>query len=44
MGDSVVVLAPILLKDIIRHKAEKTANNKDLAGMGAEYKFKVHKK
>ena len=27
MGDSAGVLAPVLLKDILRKKAEKTANN-----------------
>ena len=44
MGDSVVVLAPVLLKDILRKKAEKTANNNASAGMGSEYHFKVYKK
>ena len=44
MGDSVGVLAPVLLKDILRKKAEKTANNNASAGMGSQYKFKVYKK
>ena len=44
MGDSVGVLAPVLLKDILRKKAEKTANNNASAGMGSGYKFKVYKK
>ena len=44
MGDSVGVLAPVALKDIIRKKAETTANNKASAGMGSGYKFKVYKK
>ena len=44
MGDSVGVLAPVLLKDILRTKAEKTANNNASAGMGSQYKFKVYKK
>ena len=43
MGDSVGVLAPVLLKDILRKKAEKTANNNDSAGMGSGYHFKVYK-
>ena len=44
MGDSVGVLAPVALKDIIRKKAETTANNNASAGMGSGYKFKVYKK
>ena len=44
MGDSVGVLAPVLLKDILRTKAEKTANNNASAGMGSQYHFKVYKK
>ena len=44
MGDSVGVLAPVLLKDMLRTKAEKTANNNASAGMGSGYKFKVYKK
>ena len=44
MGDSVGVLAPVLLKDILRKKAETTANNNASAGMGSGYKFKVYKK
>ena len=44
MGDSAGVLAPVLLKDILRNKAEKTANNNASAGMGSQYHFKVYKK
>jgi predicted DNA-binding transcriptional regulator YafY len=44
MGDSVGVLAPVLLKDMLRTKAEKTANNNASAGMGSLYHFKVYKK
>ena len=44
MGDSVGVLAPVLLKDMLRTKAEKTANNNASADMGSGYKFKVYKK
>ena len=44
MGDSVGVLAPVLLKDMLRTKAEKTSNNNASAGMGSGYKFKVYKK
>ena len=44
MGDSVGVLAPVLLKDILRKKAETTANNNASAGMGSGYHFKVYKK
>ena len=44
MGDSVGVLAPVLLKDILRKKAETTANNNASAGMGSGYYFKVYKK
>ena len=44
MGGSVGVLAPVLLKDILRKKAEKTANNNASAGMGSGYHFKVYKK
>ena len=44
MGDSVGVLTPVTLKDILRQKAEKTANNNASAGMGSGYKFKVYKK
>ena len=43
MGDSVGVLAPVLLKDILRKKAETTANNNASAGMGSQYHFKVYK-
>ena len=43
-GDSVSVLAPVLLKDILRKKAEQTANNNALVGMGSQYHFKVYKK
>ena len=43
MGDSAGVLAPVLLKDILRTKAEKTANNNASAGMGSGYYFKVYK-
>ena len=43
MGDSVGVLAPVLLKDILRKKTEKTANNNASAGMGSQYHFKVYK-
>ena len=43
MGDSVGVLSPVLLKDILRKKAEKTANNNASAGMGSGYHFKVYK-
>ena len=44
MGDSVGVLAPVLLKDILRKKAEKTANNNTSADIGSTYRFKVYKK
>ena len=44
MGDSAGVLAPVALKDILRKKAETTANNNASAGMGSGYKFKVYKK
>ena len=44
MGDSVGVLVPVTLKDIIRGKAEKTANNNASVGMGSQYHFKVYKK
>ena len=44
MGDSAGVLAPVLLKDILRKKAETTANNNASAGMGSGYHFKVYKK
>ena len=44
MGDSVGVSAPVLLKDILRKKAETTANNNVSAGMGSHYHFKVYKK
>ena len=44
MGDSAGVLAPVLLKDILRKKAETTANNNASAGMGSRYHFKVYKK
>jgi hypothetical protein len=43
MGDSVGVLAPVALKDIIRKKAETTAINNASAGMGSQYHFKVYK-
>ena len=44
MGDSAGVLAPVALKDILRKKAETTANNNASAGMGSQYHFKVYKK
>ena len=44
MGDSVGVLAPVLLKDILREKAITAVNNNASAGMGSEYFFKVYKK
>ena len=44
MSDSVGVLASVLLKDILRKKAERAANNNASAGMGSQYKFKVYKK
>ena len=44
MGDSAGVLAPVALKDILRKKAETTANNNASAGMGSGYHFKVYKK
>ena len=44
MGDSVGVLAPVLLKDILRKKAETTAINNVSAGMGSQYHFKVYKR
>ena len=44
MGETVGVLAPVLLKDILRKKAETTANNNASAGMGTHYHFKVYKK
>ena len=44
MGDSAGVLAPVALKDILRKKAETTANNNASAGMSSGYKFKVYKK
>ena len=44
MGGLVSVLAPVLLKDILRTKAEKAANNNSSACMGSQYKFKVYKK
>ena len=44
MGDSVGVLSPVLLKDILRKKAETTANNNASAGIGSQYHFKVYKK
>ena len=44
MGDSVGVLAPVTLKDIIRKKAKTTAINNTSAGMGSQYHFKVYKK
>ena len=43
MGDSAGVLAPVALKDILRKKAETTANNNASAGMGSQYHFKVYK-
>ena len=43
MGDSAGVLAPVALKDILRKKAETTANNNASAGMGLGYHFKVYK-
>jgi hypothetical protein len=44
MGDSVGALAPVALRDILRKKAETTANNNALGGMGSGYHFKVYKK
>ncbi len=44
MGDSVRVLAPVLLKDILRTKTVKTLDNNALVGMNSEYHFKVYKK
>ena len=44
MGDSAGALAPVALRDILRKKAEKTANNNASAGMGSGYHFKVYKK
>lgn len=43
MGNSAGVLAPVLLKDILCKKAEKTAINNASAGMGSQYHFKVYK-
>ena len=43
MGDSVGALAPVALRDILRKKAETTANNNALGGMGSGYHFKVYK-
>ena len=42
MGNSAGVLAPVLLKDILCKKAEKTAINNASAGMGSQYHFKVY--
>ena len=44
MGDSVGVLAPVQLNDILYKKAEDAANNSISAGMGPEYRFRVYKK
>lgn len=44
MGDSVAVLAPVQLNDILYKKAEDAANNNISAGMGPEYRFRVYKK
>ena len=43
MGDSAGVLAPVALRDILRKKAETTANNNASGGMGSGYHFKVYK-
>ena len=44
MGDSVVVLAPVALKDILRKKAKTIAKNNASSSMGSEYKFKMYRK
>ena len=44
MGDSVGVLAPMLLRTIIREKAEQTVENNTSIESNSEYKFKVYKK
>ncbi len=44
MGDSVGVLAPMLLRTIIREKAEQTVENNSTIESNSEYKFKVYKK
>jgi hypothetical protein len=44
MGDSVGVLAPMLLRTIIREKAEQTVENNTTIESYSEYKFKVYKK
>ena len=44
MGDSVGVLAPMLLRTIIREKAEQTVENNTTIESNSEYKFKVYKK
>lgn len=44
MGDSVSVLAPVQLKDILRNKALKILKNNASIGIGSEYKFKIYKK
>ncbi|MBQ4503944.1 MAG: WYL domain-containing protein [Alistipes sp.] len=42
MGDSVGVLAPMLLRTIIREKAEQTVENNTTIESNSEYKFKVY--
>ena len=42
MGDSVEVLAPMLLRTIIREKAEQTVENNTSIESNSEYKFKVY--
>ena len=44
MGDSVVVLAPVALKDILCKKAKTIAKNNASSSMGSKYKFKVYRK
>ena len=44
MGASVSVLAPMLLRTIIREKAEQTVENNTSIESNSEYKFKVYKK
>ena len=44
MGDSVGLLAPMLLRTIIREKAEQTVENNTTIESNSEYKFKVYKK
>jgi predicted DNA-binding transcriptional regulator YafY len=42
MGDSVGVLAPMLLRTVIREKAQQTVENNSVVGNYSEYKFKVY--